>query len=90
MYQELKKWDWPDWAVYRELSVSRRAEGKLKRKARRGDDARTELPSAAEAIPLFDPVVHTLGDYMVDLTTLREAYANVRFEADWGTLQPWE
>jgi len=54
---------------------------KRQRKARRGTDARTELPRAAEAIPLFDPLVATLGDYVLDVTTLRETYANERFEA---------
>jgi hypothetical protein len=52
-----------------------------RRKARRGAGVRTELPAAAEGIPLFDPVVDTLGSYVVDLTSLRETYADERFEA---------
>jgi hypothetical protein len=57
---------------------------KPKRQARRGADVRTELPSAAEAIPLFEPVVDALANYVADLGTLREVYANERFEAvDW-------
>jgi hypothetical protein len=52
-----------------------------RRKPRRGTDVRTELPTAERAIPLFDPVIDTLVDYVIDLTTLREVYANERFEA---------
>jgi hypothetical protein len=51
-----------------------------KRLAKRGAGVRIDLPAAAEAIPIFQPVVDALGDYVVDLTTLRETYADERFE----------
>jgi len=54
---------------------------KPSRKARRGAGERQDLPSAAEAIPLFSSVVEALGSYLVDLTTLKEVYRDERFEA---------
>jgi hypothetical protein len=54
---------------------------KRRRQARRSTDARTELPDAREAIPLFAPVLDTLDGYISDLTVLRETYADERFEA---------
>jgi hypothetical protein len=54
---------------------------KPSRKARRGAGERQDLPSAAEAIPLFNSVVKALDSYLVDLTTLKEVYRDERFEA---------
>lgn len=54
---------------------------KPSRKARRGAGERQDLPSAAEAIPLFSSVVKALDGYVVDLTTLKEVYRDERFEA---------
>ena len=48
MYQQLKKWKWPDWAVY---PASLKREDK-ERKARRGTGEGIELPPAKEAVPL--------------------------------------
>jgi hypothetical protein len=73
MYQQLKKWEWPDWAVY-PASLKQR-------KARRGSGDGRHLPPARGAIELFAPVVARLQDLFSSLTALDEAYKDERFEA---------
>jgi hypothetical protein len=51
------------------------------RKGRSSAGPRTGLPPAAEALPLFYPVVDAFNEYLLDLTTLKEVYGDERFEA---------
>jgi hypothetical protein len=78
MKKQLENWDIPSWVTQGNYATER---PKRRRRARRSTDARTELPDASEAIPLFAPVVDALDGYISDLTVLRETYADERFEA---------
>src|SRR5215212_10197551 len=51
------------------------------RKTRTGAGSHTELPSAADALSLLQPVVEAFDEYLLDLTTLKEVYRDERFEA---------
>jgi hypothetical protein len=77
MKKQLENWHIPDWVTQANYTTEK---PKRRRRAKRGTGARTELPDASEAIPLFAPVVGTLDGYMSDLTALRETYADERFE----------
>jgi hypothetical protein len=76
MYQQLKRWEWPDWTVY---PPSLKREDERQRKARRGTGERVELPPAKEAIPLFEEVLDVLREAIDDLEHRKEYFQDGRF-----------
>jgi hypothetical protein len=66
MYQQLKKWQWPDWAVYPKPP-------KPPREARGGGDTEDLLPPRDKAQELFRPLVAAL-QYGVEQLDLRKEY----------------
>ncbi len=74
MYQQLKKLEWPDWAVYPEPRFPESKEPK----ARGGGDRRSLRP-AAEAADIFEDVVHKLSVFLERLPLRREYWQGRRF-----------
>jgi hypothetical protein len=69
MYHQLKKWGWPDWAVFKNLPKPKRQVEKKRRGSGKGEQI--ELLPAKEAAPLFKEALDKLleavefmqGDY---------------------------
>jgi len=75
MYQQLKTWEWPDWAVYPKPL-------KRQRKPGAGTGQRRELPSAARAAGLFRERLEYLEALLRDSANLehrQEIYQDKRF-----------
>jgi len=60
MYQQLKGWEWPDWAVYKETPKSKQQPGP-------GTGRGTELPAAHQASELFEHTLHGLLASVADV-----------------------
>jgi hypothetical protein len=81
MYQQLKKWRWPDWAVYKDLPKPKRQAEKKRRGSGKGE--RVELPPAKEAAPLFKEALDKLLEAMEFLQRDYESASSSRYNKEY-------
>jgi hypothetical protein len=80
MRLQLANWSLPEWLVG-ETSDSERPTSKRRRKARRGEGPRQELPPPAEAIPLFKQAFGVLNEEIDALENRKMYLQDERFVA---------